>query len=346
MKTILFYTNGIYRGGIEIALYNLISHLDTNTYKIYVTCTDKDTFEVLEKRIGNYCEYVEIDEEINVDILIFCNYVSKFAEKYIKNIKCKKSYFWFHCFGENQENFLEKVCKENLVDKIITVCDSIRKELLDIDYLKGQDNKIITIKNILDSEKIKMQSQETVDVSKAKDLTMIVIARLVKEKGLGRVKILLNDMKQQNIDYKLLVIGTANTEEQVTEIKNMFKDDEKVIFLGYQENPYKYLTICDYNVLLSDRENMSLSMMEAKILGVPNIVTDFESAFEEVTDMENGFILSRENTASYKERISQILNEKQRLKNNLKDFKYDITPILYQWEELMNEKEKGEQNER
>lgn len=335
MKKILFYTNGIYRGGIEIALENLISHLDTSKYKIYVTYTDKNTFKVLENRIGQYCEYIEINEEINVDILIFCNYVSKDAEKYIKNIKYKKSYFWFHCFGENQEQFLEKVCKQNLVDKIITVCDSVRKELLDINYLKGQENKIITIKNILDTEKIKIQSKEIANVSKAKDLTMITIARLVKEKGFERVKILLNDMKLKNIDYKLFVIGTANNEEQVTQIKNIFKDDENVIFLGYQENPYKYLRICDYNVLLSDRENMSLSMLEAKILGVPNIVTDFESAYEEVTDMENGFILSRKKTDSYKERISQILNEKQRLKNNLKEYKYDINPILYRWEKLM-----------
>ena len=164
---------------------------------------------------------------------------------------------------------------------------------------------------------------------------MITIARLVKEKGFERVKVLLDYMKQQNIDYKFLIVGTANTEEEVVEIKNMFQDDDKVIFLGYQENPYKYLRICDYNVLLSDRENMSLSMMEAKILGVPNIVTDFESAFEEVTDEENGFILSRYNTSTYREKIQMILNEKQKLKDNLKNFKYDIDEILNQWEELI-----------
>ena len=33
--------------GIEIALYNLISHLDINKYKIYVTYTDKNAFEIL-----------------------------------------------------------------------------------------------------------------------------------------------------------------------------------------------------------------------------------------------------------------------------------------------------------
>ena len=143
-------------------------------------------------------------------------------------------------------------------------------------------------------------------------------------------------MKQQHIDYKLLIAGTANTEEQVMQIKSMFREDTHVIFLGYQENPYKYLRICDYNVLLSDRENMSLSLLESKILGIPNIVTDFESAFEEVTDGENGFILSREDTISYKNRIQEILSKKQILKDNLKDFKYDSEEILNQWETLIN----------
>ena len=323
--------------GIEIALYNLISHLDINKYKIYVTYTDKNAFEILEKKIANYCEYIDIDKEIEVDILVFCNYVSKPAQIDINNIKYKTAYFWFHCLGKNQEYLLEKVCKEHCVDKIITVCDSIRQELLTLSYLKGQEEKVITIKNILDSEDIKRKSQEKIEISKAKDLTMIVVARLVKEKGFARVKILLEYMKQKNVDYKLLIVGTANTEQEVREIKDMFRDNNKVIFLGYQENPYKFLKICDYNVLLSDRENMSLSLMEAKILGVPNIVTDFESAYEEVTDMENGFILSRENTNSYKDRISQILNEKQRLKDNLKDFRYDISTILYQWEKILND---------
>ena len=53
--------------GIEIALYNLISHLDINKYKIYVTYTDKNAFEILEKKIANYYEYINglKDEECN-----------------------------------------------------------------------------------------------------------------------------------------------------------------------------------------------------------------------------------------------------------------------------------------
>lgn len=337
MKKVLFYINGIYRGGTEIALYNLISHLDTNKYKVYVTYTDKNTFKILEERIGNYCEYIEIDEKIEVDVLIFCSYILEQAEDDIKNIKYKKAYFWFHYFGNDQEQFLKKVVTENLVDKVITVCDSIKKELLTRPFLENKEDKIITIKNILNTNKIKEQAKEEINISKAKDLTMIIISRLVKEKGFARVKKLLEYMQEKNIDYKLLIVGTANTEEQVNEIKEMFRDDENVLFLGYQENPYKYLKICDYNVLLSDSENMSLSLLEAKILGIPNIVTDFPSAPEEVTELKNGFILSREDTDSYKDKVDLILKEKSNLKYNLKDFKYDLEDIIDKWEQILNE---------
>ena len=335
MKKILFYTNGIYRGGIEIALFNLISHLDRDEYKVYVTFTDKNTFRVLEEKIGEYCEYVDIGDEIEVDALVYCNYVAACAEKDIVNIKYKKAYFWFHCFGDNQERFLEKVAKENKVDKIITVCDSVREELLEFDYLKDMRDNIVTIKNILDVDRLFEMSKDTADIELANDLNFIIIARLVKEKGFPRVKFLLECLEKRNVDYKVFVLGTANTEEQVQQIKNMFIENNRVCFLGYQENPYKFLKMCDYNLLLSDRENMSLSLLEAKILGIPNIVTDFRSAYEEVENLKNGIILSREDMSTYEERVDDIINLKEELKLNSQGFKYDINKILKQWENLL-----------
>ena len=139
------------------------------------------------------------------------------------------------------------------------------------------------------------------------------------------------------------ILGIESNDIDITtnatpkEIKEIFRDDENVLFLGYQENPYKYLKICDYNVLLSDSENMSLSLLEAKILGIPNIVTDFPSAPEEVTELKNGFILSREDTDSYKDKVDLILKEKSNLKYNLKDFKYDLEDIIDKWEQILNE---------
>lgn len=333
MKKILFYINRIARGGTEIALYNLISKLDASKYRIFVTCTDKNSFGVLKEKIGKYCEYIDIDKKISIDTLVYCTNVSIEAIEKIKNVEYKKAYFWFHYYSENQEKFLKNVSENDKVDKIITVCDTIKKDLLKREYIN--ENKIITIKNVLNINAIKTKAIEKVEFERAKDLNLIVISRLVKEKGFGRLNELLKYIREKELDYKVLIVGTANTQEEIKEIHDIFKDDARVLFLGYQENPYKYLIKCDYNVLLSDIENMSLSLMEAKVLGIPNIVTDFKSAFEEVKDGENGFILSMNNTETYKNRIDEIILKKEMLKENLKNFKYDEDKIIRQWEKIL-----------
>ena len=53
--------------------------------------------------------------------------------------------------------------------------------------------------------------------------------------------------------------------------------------------------------------------------------------------MKNGIILSRENTASYKDRIDDILNCKEVFKDNLKDFNYDINEMVNIWEQKLSE---------
>ena len=169
------------------------------------------------------------------------------------------------------------------------------------------------------------------------NLNLITVARFSITKGYHRVKALIDSINSKNIEFKLFIIGNGNTQEDENRVRNMFKEYKKnVEFLGYQENPYKFVRQCDYNVLLSDRENMSLALLEAKILGVPSIVTDFESAYEQIEDMHNGIILSRENLDTYRDRVDDIVNNIEKFKENSKNFIYDTEKIKKQWNELLS----------
>ena len=94
---------------------------------------------------------------------------------------------------------------------------------------------------------------------------------------------------------------------------------------------------CDYLVLLSDTETWGLVITEAKILGVPCIVTDFEAAYEQIKDNENGLILSREDTTSYDNKIDLILNNKHKYKEKLSKFKWSNDDILKDWTNILNQ---------
>ena len=338
MKKILFFISAIYNGGTEIALYNLISNLNKNEYKIYVNFSDHENiFEPIASKIFEHAKYVDLNNKTEVDTLIYCNMAHEEIDMIRKNVKYSKAYFWFHYFGFGQEEFVEELLRNNEIDKVITVCDTVKNILLKWDCFKDKQDKVISNHNILDSDLIKTRAKDETKMDLSKNLNFITVARFSVTKGYHRVKALVDCLIKKNIDFKLFILGSGNTQEDENRVRKMFEEyDENVKFLGYQENPFKYVKQCDYHVLLSDRENMSLALLESKILGIPSIVTDFDSAFEQVEDMKNGIILSREKLETYCDRIDDIVNNVERFKKEIKDFEYDTSDIMGKWEELLS----------
>lgn len=101
------------------------------------------------------------------------------------------------------------------------------------------------------------------------------------------------------------------------------------------DNPYNIIKQCDYLALLSDDETWGLVLTEAKILKVPCIVSDFEVAYEQIIDNSNGIVLSREDINSYNLKIDTILNSKNFLKENLKDFKFSNYNTVKRWYKIL-----------
>ena len=110
-----------------------------------------------------------------------------------------------------------------------------------------------------------------------------------------------------------------------------------MVWVGFNDNPHNIVKQCDYSVLLSDEETWGLVLTEAMTVGVPCISSDFEAAFEQIKDGENGIILSRDNLDSYKDRIHDIVNNKDKYKLAVANYKYDNEIILEKWKELLNE---------
>ena len=94
-------------------------------------------------------------------------------------------------------------------------------------------------------------------------------------------------------------------------IKKLFKNDNCTKMAGSKNNPYPYIKNADYLIQLSDHESWCLVITEAKKLGIPCIVTDFESSKEQITNDENGIIISLKDDTFYKY-FEMILNNNQK----------------------------------
>lgn len=336
MKKILFYLCGIYNGGTEIVTLNLLKNLDKNKYQLLYYYHDKENvYEPIKKQFDVYAEYINIDSRVTVDTLIFCTHALEDLDK-LGNIAWNHSYFWFHYFWEDQEEFLKIAIQNHVIEKVITVGEYAKRKLEEMDCVRSVKEDVCIIPNIMNDEKIIEQSKEKINLERAKDLNLVTVARFAPIKGYARVKQMINILLQEQIQFKWYICGKGSNKKEHDEVVEMLQGYEDYVELvGFKMNPYPYMKNADYLVLMSDRETQGLVVAESKIIGTPCIVSNFEAAYEQIEDGKNGFIIDKNNILEFKERLTDIIKQKKQMKMALKEFQYDKEAIMKKWEKIL-----------
>lgn len=336
MKTILFYLCGIYNGGTEVETINLMKNLDRSKYTLYYYYNDKlGSYNEIVKKFDEYASFVNIENEIKVDCLIYCTHALDDMDK-IKNIKYNHSYFWFHYFWDDQEKFLEKAIENKYIEKVITMSEYAKKKLEEFDCVKNNKGIVEIIFNIMDDKAIIEKSNDIVPIEKSVDLNLVTVARFAPIKGYHRIKEMIDILIEANVDFRWNIIGKGSNPKEHNEVVEMLKDyPDRISLLGHLSNPFPYIKNADYLVLMSDRETSGLVITEAKILGTPCIVSNFEAAKEQIDDEKTGYIIDKNNILEFKQKLEQIINSKQEMRNNLKDFHFNKEAIMKKWENII-----------
>lgn len=89
---------------------------------------------------------------------------------------------------------------------------------------------------------------------------------------------------------KLLLVGDGPEVSTVCKLVNRLGLDNKVLFLGKQDNLEELYSISDLKLLLSEKESFGLVALEAMACGVPCIGTNIGGIPEVITDGETGYI--------------------------------------------------------
>jgi len=337
MKKILFFFRGIYNGGTEAETYTLLSMLK-NSYDLYFTYYDLENSDPITfSKLSSVAKYVPLNSKFTADTLVFCTQAVNELEIIKENFKYDKSYFWYHYDSENQIKFL-RMALEGACDKVIAVSKTSKTQLESLDFITEEmKNNIIVINNVIDTNRILSIADDDIEYDFNHTLNLVTVARIAPEKRLDRVIKIASELEKRNIDYIWLIIGKVNKlncSDYEKEMQELFKVHPDIVFIGEKDNPFKYMKKADYSLLLSDRETWGLVVTESKIVGTPCVVTSFPAAYEQISDGENGLILNIE-SEDYVNIVDRILSEKDYLKNNLKDFKYDNEYLLELWSNLL-----------
>lgn len=334
MKKILLFRPLIYMGGTEKMMLNLISEL--HNYEIYIGYTDNTSDKELLNKLSQYATIIHLNNKIDIsfDIAIACTWRYHSYNEFT-SLKYNKLYLWVHNLTKVEQSVLNNIEETNKIDQIISVSKTLSKKLMKL--FPHTKDKINTIYNILDKDNIIEKSNVPIKLNLSNNLNLVTVARVCKAKGFPRMLKLANDLKEKNIDFKWFIIGGNYNKEEENEIKDSFKEfNNQIEWFGFIDNPHNIVKQCDYSCLLSDEETWGLALTEAMTLHIPCICTDFDVSKEQIKDGTNGIILKRE-ANNYKDRINDIINNKNKYKKAVSNYDYDNKKILKEWEKLLNE---------
>lgn len=304
MKKVLIFIESLAGGGAEKALVNLVKKLDKSKYDITViTVTDGGVYQ---KDIASVCKYQSflsvdnyrkgglakllfwlntkyiynapaekvyrrfIKEQYDVEIA----FVEGFATKLISssNNNESKKIAWVHTDVLNNsyadrsyKSLNEQKDAYRKFDKVVCVSDTVKASF----GTKYGCSNTEVIHNLLDFNEIIDLSKENIDHSVNKRIQLVTVGRLAEQKGYIRLLDVLSSIHKDGLDFSLWIIGDGPQRHDLEELITKFGLGEKVILLGFQSNPYKYVTKADAFVCSSYAEGFSTAATESLALGIP-----------------------------------------------------------------------------
>lgn len=140
-------------------------------------------------------------------------------------------------------------------------------------------SKLQTIYNGYDFQTILEKSQEKIDIEIAPQ-SICTIGRIEENKGSDRVVEVIRLLHQEGKNYHLYFIGAGDMEEELKKRVKEYGIEDYVHFLGYQKNPYQYLSQTKVLLSMSKQEGFPGVYVEALSLGLPFISTNVGGAEE------------------------------------------------------------------
>ena len=159
------------------------------------------------------------------------------------------------------------------VDQTIVNAEGIATELKNL--FRVSPTKINIINNSIPLDEIRTLSQEGICTPPfGGDLPIILnVARLSDQKN--QVLLIKAFQKvQEDVEANLVIVGAGPLEGELRRLVHNLGLEEKVHFLGWQDNPFKYMRKADLFVLSSNYEGFGNVIVEAMACGCPIITTN------------------------------------------------------------------------
>lgn len=228
----------------------------------------------------------------------------------------------------------------NRADKIVFLSKGSFADFRSI-FNKIEVDKMVVIYNPVNIQHISDKKLEAIEESWNNGIRKIItVGRLTKQKGheflLKAFKIVIQEIN----DLNLVILGEGEEKENLIKLADVLGIGDKVKFLGFKANPYKYIAHSDVFVLSSLYEGFGNVILEAMACGVPVISTDCPYGPGEIIQDEiNGLLVPPMDVHSMANAILKVLKDRElaaRLRENGYERvkKFEVSKIIEEYSSL------------
>ena len=207
--------------------------------------------------------------------------------------------------------WLNKFINEHYADAIIAVSPATAENLTDggvsRDRIEIMMNGVEPVRRLSPEERAAFRTRWGVAPT---DFVMGIVARIEDYKGHTDILEAMAKLLPKRPELKLLIAGTGAYEEQVKKRAKDLGLEDRVVFLGFQDDVAPVLSVLDVQLNASwGTEASSMAMLEGFSAGVPVIASDYGGNPYQVRDGVSGLIYRTRDVAGLADRIDKLAGD-------------------------------------
>jgi glycosyltransferase involved in cell wall biosynthesis len=364
---LLFTIPSLINGGTQQVLVQLVNRLDKNKYEILLVLFEnimdykkelepsiniaylnkKNKWDIFNLIIKLRKVIFSYKPDVVISLSHYANIVTAlptlFSKKEFKFIVCEHGYSpkYLPDIGlKHLRKYLMNLSYKK-ADKIVAVSKAIKEVLEKSFNIKSE--KVEVIHNPIFLEEIRNKCQEEVEhpFFKNKNVQVIISAgRLSKEKRLDRLLKAFALLRKGQENVRLIILGKGRMWKELEVLASRLSISKYVDFVGFQSNPYAWISKANIFVLSSDHEGFPMALLEAMTCGTSVISTDCPSGPGEIiTNGKNGILVPPANEGALAEAMLDLVSDEEKRKRFSEAAKkrvqeFGVDKIVKQYREL------------
>lgn len=308
MKKVLFLIPSLGHGGAEKVLVNLVNNMDREQFDVTLqTLFDEGVNKQYLKPDVRYKSFLK--RSFRGNNTLFAHIPARWLYRMIVKEKydtvvsylegptthivsgCPyaetKKVAWVHIELGDDKKYASGFCSKKAatkayrdMDRIVCVSETVQEVFEKTAGIHFAN--IGVLYNTNETKQILEKSQEPVDdvTLKADEVNVVSVAKIMHTKGYDRLAAVHKRLMEEGLRHHIYLLGVGEEQKAIEDYLQENGLQDTFTFLGFRDNPYKYVAKMDLYVCSSRREGFSTAVTEALIVGTPVVSTCCSGAYE------------------------------------------------------------------